>query len=357
MHELTVDYLKTRQQFGREIGSFQVLQHRAVDMLIALEQARSMAMFATMMADGGQTPRSGATRISAAKVQIGRSGRLDRPAGDPAAWRHRHDDGVQGRPLLQAHDDDRHDVRRCRPSFARARPPWRIACRIGPNFEVILACPACRIRYLVDEQDLNRPTGRTVRCASCGHTWRQSRPLVARDREPAAFPTAARPEPELGVPPRPVPLPVPAPQRRPRRRSTVSWVVLSLVFVLLVLVVLAVLIARGDVLATWPVAARLHNLAGLPTMSPGTGLELGEVIPTRTADGLIVEGDITNAGDTVREVPRLRVALRNPDERETQFKIIDPPIVRLEPGETAHFKTSFEDADETATVKVSFVPR
>ena len=50
LHELTVDYLKTRKQFGVPIGSFQVLQHRAVDMLTAVEQARSMAYYATMMA-------------------------------------------------------------------------------------------------------------------------------------------------------------------------------------------------------------------------------------------------------------------------------------------------------------------
>lgn len=47
----TVEYIKTRKQFGVAIGSFQSLQHRAADMFVALEQARSMSMFATMASD------------------------------------------------------------------------------------------------------------------------------------------------------------------------------------------------------------------------------------------------------------------------------------------------------------------
>ena len=72
MHAITLDYLKTRKQFGVAIGSFQAVQHRAADMFVALEQARSMAMFATMMAAESDA-KERARAMSAAKVQIGRS--------------------------------------------------------------------------------------------------------------------------------------------------------------------------------------------------------------------------------------------------------------------------------------------
>lgn len=68
----TVEYIKTRKQFGVAIGTFQSLQHRASDMFVAVEQARSMSMFATMASEY-EDAKERAKAIAAAKVQIGKS--------------------------------------------------------------------------------------------------------------------------------------------------------------------------------------------------------------------------------------------------------------------------------------------
>jgi len=71
----TLDYVKTRQQFGVAIGSFQALQHRMADMYIHLEQARSMAMLAAARMSCGD-PGERRRIISAAKVRVGQAARF-----------------------------------------------------------------------------------------------------------------------------------------------------------------------------------------------------------------------------------------------------------------------------------------
>lgn len=69
---LTLDHIKTRRQFGQAIGSFQVLQHRMVDIDTACEEARSMVYYATAHLRGDTAARRGA--VSAAKVRVGQCG-------------------------------------------------------------------------------------------------------------------------------------------------------------------------------------------------------------------------------------------------------------------------------------------
>ena len=81
LHEGTVEYARQRKQFGQPISSFQVLQHRMVDMFIQLEQSISMTYMADIKLTESDVER--AKGVSAAKVQIGKAckfvGRRDRP--------------------------------------------------------------------------------------------------------------------------------------------------------------------------------------------------------------------------------------------------------------------------------------
>ena len=232
---------------------------------------------------------------------------------------------------------------------------------------MILSCPACQTRYLVDENQLSDAGGRVLRCANCGHTWRHS----PADRRAAEDLTEleGRIEPALELPPRPGGMPAPtlelplrpghlpgAPSRRRSRWVAARWLVVAVLCLLAILA--GIMVARGAVVAIWPPAARLYGLAGLPADPSGPRLKVENLTPSRTANGLIIEADIVNPGKTTQDLPRLRVALRDAADRDVQFKILDPPTARLAPGASAHVKTPFDHPDNAAIgVVVTFAKR
>jgi alkylation response protein AidB-like acyl-CoA dehydrogenase len=72
LNAATLEYLKTRQQFGVPIGKFQALQHRMAEMFMQLEQARSMAMLAAVKL-GSDDANERRRTVSAAKARVGQA--------------------------------------------------------------------------------------------------------------------------------------------------------------------------------------------------------------------------------------------------------------------------------------------
>lgn len=75
LYKTTVEYCKTREQFGQPIGKFQVLQHRMVDMFMEHEQSKSLMFMAAMRMEEGYNAEA-QKAVSAFKVQVGKSGRF-----------------------------------------------------------------------------------------------------------------------------------------------------------------------------------------------------------------------------------------------------------------------------------------
>lgn len=268
---------------------------------------------------------------------------------------------------------------------------------------MILACPNCQTRFQVDDAALAVPGGREVQCGKCGHRWRSepspapvTAPIVEPVRpdpirpdpirpvpiRPVPNPVAERPEPVIAAPradpirtPPPPPLPpngprpessgpvqpdlgrpnVSSPPTPPARRKRGSGLGLLVVLLLFTAVIGGAVLARDEIVALWPPAAMIYRQAGLKTEPLGTGLEIAKVTPTRGADALTIEGDITNTTSRPITVPKLRVALRDAYLKELASKVIDPPVTRLLPGESAHFKTPFDHPSDAATdVAVTF---
>jgi predicted Zn finger-like uncharacterized protein len=248
---------------------------------------------------------------------------------------------------------------------------------------MIVTCPACQTRYLVDEAELGDEAGRRVRCASCGNLWFYSSEAALIQRAvaeataevdavaaprpaitpPTAVPsqvartpalraepgTQVRPLPGPAAPVRPAVAVAPPP---PAGRPIAATVGFGLLVLAVSLVLIAVL-ARDRVVAIYPAAAPLYERLHLS--EPGVGLRLTSTL-TRTADSLIVAGDIVNGTGVPERLPRLRVTLRDGARSELEYRIIDPPIAELPPGLTVHYDATFEHPSITAVAAdVGFV--
>ena len=113
MNEMTLEYSQTRVQFGKPIGTYQVVQHRLADMFMSQEQGRSMAMLATMMVDEPDANER-AHNIAMAKVGIGQAGRYVSQSAVQMHGGIGMTEELRRRPLLSSLHGDRAAVRRHR---------------------------------------------------------------------------------------------------------------------------------------------------------------------------------------------------------------------------------------------------
>jgi alkylation response protein AidB-like acyl-CoA dehydrogenase len=72
----TVEYSKTRKQFGTAIGTFQALQHRMADMFVQCQLARSIVIMAAMSLDSSDSDQEKTRSVSAAKSRVGKAIKL-----------------------------------------------------------------------------------------------------------------------------------------------------------------------------------------------------------------------------------------------------------------------------------------
>jgi predicted Zn finger-like uncharacterized protein len=230
---------------------------------------------------------------------------------------------------------------------------------------MIVTCPSCGVRYLVDARALGAK-GRTVRCARCAHSWYEDTPPPS-ELEAAAAAAAAAADPTKPAPP---PLQPPPPPRVPpltaeqrvqlpalparRRRWGAGPAIWSLaVLALLAAVAYAAVIDRDRVVGILPAAASLYSSLGLKTGVSGLGLELRNLTTNReTANGLptlVIGGEVRNVSGSARTVPKLVVILRDRGDHDLQDQTVDAPVDRLQPGESAPFHTVITQPAEAAS--------
>jgi predicted Zn finger-like uncharacterized protein len=213
---------------------------------------------------------------------------------------------------------------------------------------MIVTCPACSTRYLVDPRALGS-AGRTVRCANCANTWHQE-PAEDLPRTLEVTPDEFGPRPSSGR--------YPPPALATKSRPWATYIAAGLLAVIVSGAVAGVL-ARDRVATMWPPAARLFSLVGLSVPPPNAGLKLDSVSPHRDIENgvpvLIVEGVVKNIGSVARDIPKIKVVLRDSGGNNVQSAIFAATEPRVLPGAGVPFRATIVQPSSSATdISVDF---
>lgn len=226
---------------------------------------------------------------------------------------------------------------------------------------MILECPACQARYTVPDDAIGS-AGRSVRCAKCGHSWREeprSAPLepppvvLAKPVEPDVSPPAIASEPSPPVVEQPAPSDdwvdeVPA-RSSPWRR----WGLIGAALFLLLALAAAFAVIGPDT---------LRSRLGLD--KGGSSIALLLEVPRKPERRTLASGNelfaltgrIVNPTRERQAVPDIQAELQDAQGRVVYNWIITPPTRTLQPGATADFNSAEVDVPKGAReLKLSFV--
>lgn len=251
---------------------------------------------------------------------------------------------------------------------------------------MILSCPSCQARYLVNPVQLGE-AGRRVKCVRCHHVWYARQPpesvvsptttepqTVAEPApEPAPDLTASRfdapadpPRPGLSSDPYP-PVSGQLPSTVVLRRSRVPAAFWTLLVLLVGAALVLGAVARGDVVRFYPPAIVVYEAIGLP-VDPGVLANHPELQPELRIEGLavsasetgelLVSGAIVNVADHARRLAPLQVTLLDGAGAALASHPLPLASDRLQPGETLDFDLVIADwPDGAVDASVAFEPQ
>ena len=209
---------------------------------------------------------------------------------------------------------------------------------------MILTCPSCSTHYFADDSTIGE-SGRTVKCAACGHSWFVQPTSLAEDKPAAPAHEVYRERLRE--------------QRREKSRvaAVLSWLITGTLFAG---ATVAAFFFRNDVVKVWPQSAAAYKLAGLDVNR--FGLDFADIERARTFNDTIpivtVTGRAVNVARTRVETPGVRVDLRDEAGKvvATEYSFVTPSA--LEPGASGQFGVVVEPAPvESFEIVVSFVER